>query len=86
MVLNLPKQEENAIKCTLDNWSKGWRFLRSNCGSPIEKALENLSYKMGYIVHPVSLGYRLMELNLVEEYNFYQQTEEKKGSSAPWAK
>ena len=86
MVLNLSKQEENAIKCTLSNWNRKFNTLTSNCGDPIEKALEDLGYKMGNIILPVSLGNQLMDLNLVKKFNFYQQTEKKKGSSAPWAK
>lgn len=85
-VLNITPEQEATLNNFLKNYNKGYGRLTNNCGDPIESGLENLGYGLGTILFPVSFGNTLMDLNMVNNYNFYQATQPKNGTSAPWTR
>ena len=85
MVLNITAEQEASLGTFLKNYNKDYGRLTNNCADPIESGLEKLGYHLGAILYPVSLGKTLMDMNLVNSYNFYWASVPKKGTSAPWA-
>jgi RHS repeat-associated protein len=85
MALKLSSEQEVHLNYHLKNYDKEYGRLTNNCVDPIESGLENLGYDVGPILFPVSLGHKIMDLNLVEKYDFFKAEQPKDGTSAPWA-
>jgi hypothetical protein len=84
--LNLSPCEEQKLENFLKNYEESYSFPATTCAIPVQQALKKLGYDLGSNLHPVSLGYALMDSGLVKRYNFYDATVPKEGTSAPWAK
>ncbi len=84
--LDLSPCEEDFIKCFLSKYKENYSFPLRTCASPIQEALEKLGYDIDPALLPVSLGKSLINSGLVNGYSFHKASQNRTGTSAPWAK
>jgi hypothetical protein len=84
--LDLSPCEEQEFEEYLKIYRKSFFWPSRACVTPVQQGLEAVGHGIGTSMFPVSLGHALIDYGLVKRFEFYQATEPKGGSSAPWAR
>jgi len=85
-VLDLCPCEEKKFEDYLKKYNEDYFWPMVACVTPINEGLKSIGYDIGKNLFPVSLGNALIDSGLANSYNFYEASQPRKGSSAPWTK
>jgi RHS repeat-associated protein len=85
-MLNLTLQQEAALMLCLAKPQGKYSATKNNCGSPVQRCLQNLGINTGNQMLPVSLGNMLLDLGIVSGFQMFPASRPSDGGSAPWAR
>jgi len=80
-----PQQEADLQKC-LSKEQGSYSSTDNNCGSPVQRCLNEFGINTGNQILPVSFGNQLLNMPIANGVNDYPATKPANGVNAPWAR
>ena len=84
--INLTPQQEAAVNACMSKPQGSYSVSGNNCGSPIQNCLKQVGIDTGNQTLPVSLGNRLLDMDVGNSFTEYPVSRPSNGWSAPWAR
>jgi hypothetical protein len=80
-----PEQQRELVACMRKDHGS-YSVHSNNCGAPVQNCLKGLGIDTGHQILPVSLGNKLLDMNVVNGVKVHPATRPTTDWSAPWAR